>query len=329
VLFIVLTKPLQLGYPYFEAPGMSVLAVANRRLEWDTHDLHLMLLVAAIVGVAFLAARRVPGIAAVATALLLAWMLTGEIGATAGDDSIANDFHSHLQQPLDQIDRWTGRQGVTFLGQQLKDPNGLWLTEFWNRSVDRVASLDSTAPGPGPTFGPYLKSVDGALSQWTGNPYTLAGPGVTLQAPIAGTWGGLVLYRTPTPWKLLDANEGVYSDGWCGQTCAYTYFARHGPGTMLVDVRRTGYTGPGVPGHATIRVGTVELDDNGIPGIGRTIATRHVVVPNGQDRPVRIPIPSTPARVRVDVTPTFHPSASDTRDLGAQVSFKFIPAKAG
>ncbi len=155
----------------------------------------------------------------------------------------------------------------------------------------------------------------------------LAGAGVKLQAPIVGTWGGLVLYRTDKPWKLLDAVEDVYSDGWCPAKCAYTYFARHGPGTMVVDVARTAYTGPGPPGHVTIRVGTVKLDHNGIPGIGRTITTRHVLIPNGGDIPVRIPVTHTPVRVRVDVTPTFQPSSSDTRQLGAQVSFQFVPAK--
>jgi hypothetical protein len=44
---------------------------------------------------------------------------------------------------------------------------------------------------------------------------------------------------------------------------------------------------------------------------------------------VRIPVPGTPVRVRVDVTPTFHPSASDTRDLGAQVTYEFVPSKTG
>ena len=121
----------------------------------------------------------------------------GEIGATAGADSLANDFRGHLPQPLDRIDRGPAGRAVTYLGQQLKDPNGLWLTEFWNRSLEHVASLDGAAPGPGPTFGPYLKSIDGTLSQWTGDPYDARRAGVTLQAPIVGTRGGLVLYRTP------------------------------------------------------------------------------------------------------------------------------------
>jgi hypothetical protein len=331
VLFIVLTKPMQLGYPYFEAPGESILTAANRRLSWDTADLHRALLVAGIVGVVLLALRNVRGVAAAATALLLAWLLAGEITATAGDNSLANDLHSHLPQPLDQIDRWTGRQPVTFIGHDFTDPNGLWLAEFWNRSIQRVATLGMPAPGPGPTFGPYLKTNDGLLSQFTGEPYVLAGPGVALQAPVAGTWGSgpgaFTLYRTATPWKLLDAVDNEYTDGWCGATCAYTYFKAGQHGTMVVDVRRTGFTGPGPPGHVTVSVGTVKLDENGIPEIGRTVATRRFLLHNGEDHPVRIPVAHTPVRVQVEVTPTFQPSSSDTRQLGAQVNFAYKPAK--
>jgi hypothetical protein len=96
---------------------------------------------------------------------------------------------------------------------------------------------------------------------------------------------------------------------------------------MVVDVHRTGFTGPGQPGHVTVRVGTVKLDDNGIPGIGRTLTTRRFLIHNGEDHPIRIPVASTPLRVRVDTTPTFQPGGSDTRDLGSQVDFKFIPSK--
>ena len=44
----------------------------------------------------------------------------------------------------------------TYLGQAIIDPNGEILTEFWNRSIKHVDSLDGTAPGPGPTSTPLL-----------------------------------------------------------------------------------------------------------------------------------------------------------------------------
>ena len=39
VLVMVLFKDFQLGYPYFEAPGFGIAALANRELHWDVGDL--------------------------------------------------------------------------------------------------------------------------------------------------------------------------------------------------------------------------------------------------------------------------------------------------
>src|SRR5262249_9234832 len=186
VLFIVVTKPYQLGYPYFEAPGESILTVANRHWRWGDAQLDRALIVAAAVSLGLIAARRFRVVPALAAALLLAWMLAGDIGAAAGNDYLASSLEASLPKPLDAIDRLTDRQPVTVLGQYLNnDPNGLWLAEFWNRSVSHVAALDGTAPGPGPTFGPSLVSNDGLLSQYNRDPYILAGPGIPPPAPIA------------------------------------------------------------------------------------------------------------------------------------------------
>jgi hypothetical protein len=331
VLYIVLTKPLQLGYPYFEAPGLSVLALLNRNpLDWGVGTLHWLLFVVGVIGLILLATRHRRGVTVAATTLLLAWMLAGEIGATAGDDDLANRFNSNLPNPPNKIDLLTHGQHVTLLGQFLQnDPNGIWLAEFWNRSIAHVGAIDGSAPGPGPGIAPDLVSVDGALSRYTGDHYILAGSGVTLQGTPIGDWNGLILYRIRGPWKLLDAWQQHYSDGWCPAWCAYTYFANHGPGTLVVEVARTAYRGPlANPGHVTITVGTVKLDHHGAPGIGRTIETRHVRIFNGGDVKVPIRLQRTPVRVRVDIDPVIPgPTASDTRRLGAQVSFLFEPAR--
>ena len=83
---------------------------------------------------------------------------------------------------------------MTFLGQSVKDPNPVWLLEFWNRSLTKVWSLDGTAPGPGATATPDLKSPDGMLT----NPdtgFVLVTPGVD----IAGRPLGEPTGDTPAP----------------------------------------------------------------------------------------------------------------------------------
>ena len=225
------------------------------------------------------------------------------------------------------IDLITHGQHVTFLGQQLKDPNAILLAEFWNRSIAHMASLDNTAPGPGPTLYPGLVKVDGQLSSFTGDHYVLAGPGVTLQAPVVGEWSGLRLYHLNGVWKLRDEVQQVYDDGWSQGTSAYTLFSRGGPGTLVIDLRRTGYNGNAPPGKTLIQVGTVRLDNRERPVIGHLLAVRRVVVRNGGEVIVRVPVPKTPVRAVIKISPTFRPSATDTRDLGAQVGFSFVPKK--
>ena len=58
----------------------------------------------------------------------------------------------------------------------------------------------------------------------------------------------------------------MFADGWATSPIGYTYFPRGGPGTVVVVLSRTGYRGPGKPALATIRIGTVKLDSNGVAG---------------------------------------------------------------
>jgi hypothetical protein len=336
VLYIVLTKPLDFAfYPYFEAPGFAILSVANRQLDFTLTDIHRALVVALAVGLAALAARRRRGVAAAAAVLLLAWMLAGEIGETDANDGLAKHlidvaFLGQPAAPLDGIDRLTDGAHVTVLGQSLsQNANKLWLAEFWNRSIHHVDGLYSQAPGPGPTGAPGLLSTDGVLSQDTGDPYVLVDSGLTLQAPVVGSWAGLTLYRVTGVWKLREAVQDVYPDGWTSGHSAYTYFARGGPGVLVVDLSRTGYRGDTPAAHALVRVGTVGIDDQQAPVIVRELATRHRIVPNGGRTVVRIPVARTPVRVEVTIplADLFQPGPGDLRLLGVQVSFRFDRTK--
>ena len=201
VLVLVWSPAFEVGAPYFEAPGLAILTLVNRDFRWDVTDFHWLLGAAAAVSLALLALRRRRGVPAIALVLLGAWLLTGEVYATVTDEQEANNvFAATLPPPRDWVDTATGGAPVTLLGQALNlDPSELWLTEFWNRSIGHVASLDGTAPGPGPATAPGLQSTDGALSGYTGDRFTLAGNGVQLAAPVvAKELDGYTLYRTPT-----------------------------------------------------------------------------------------------------------------------------------
>ena len=327
VLAVSWSGLLIVGAPYFEAPGLAILTLANRELYWDINDFHLVAIGAVVITVVLLVLRRRRWVVAVAAVLVGAWLLTGEIYATKTNTNYSRVFASRISAPRDWVDAATGDSHVTFLGQGLNiDPTPLWLTEFWNRSIDHVAAIDGTAPGPGPASGPGLESADGALQGYTGDPFTLAGPGVRLAAPIVKQQDGFTLYRTPTRWHLLDERQNVFTDGWATSPMSYTYFPRGGPGTVEIDLSRTAFTGSGPPGRATVRVGTVRLGDQDVPVLGKVLAVRHVVVQNGGRRTVTVHVPATPVTVQVDMS-TFK-APPDTRLLAAQPAFQFVPDRA-
>jgi hypothetical protein len=311
------------GQPYFEAPGLSVLTLLNREEYWDINDFHWLLIGAAAVLLALVALRRVRWAAPVAAALAACWLLTGEIYATISNDDYANNtFSKLLPPPRSWVDADTHGAHTTFLGQGISDPNLMWLIEFWNPGLDRVESLDGSAPGPGPAPEPGLETIDGALSHYTGDPYTLATRGVELDAPIVDERYGLTLYNTPTPWHLLYEEQNVFSDGWAASPIGYTYFREGGPGTLRITLSRTGYRGDTPSGRATIRVGTVRLDEDGVPEIGTQVAVRHAVVPNGGSVVVRVHVAATPVTVSVAMTTFTVPG--DPRQLAAQPAFSFV-----
>ena len=63
------------------------------------------------------------------------------------------------------------------------------------------------------------------------------------------------------------------------------------------------------------------------PAIDRVTLRRRTLVENGKATQILIPVAHTPVRVELNISPTFRANAYDPRDLGAQVSFQFVPAK--
>ena len=151
---MVLFKTVQLGWPYYEAPGSAIPGALSYYKGWTQHDVRISLIVILVLSVGLLLARRWRALVVLTVAIGFVWMLAGEITMTVGIDRAAHQFRANLPADLSWVDHAVHGGSVTFLGQGTDDLDGENLTEFWNRSVKHVDSLDGLAPGPGPTGTP-------------------------------------------------------------------------------------------------------------------------------------------------------------------------------
>ena len=348
--WLVLYYSYQLDYPYFEAPGYGVVTMANRAWHWDQPAIRLALAVACFVVLAVILLHwtsRVPARIKSAVVLLagvttLAWMLTAEITSSRGAAAQSKAFADSQPTPLDWIDRTTNQAGTTFIGQDISSGQalGINLTEFWNRSLKHVWSIDGSAPGPGPTVTPDLRDRHGTLSSDPGLPYVLASDRVNLVGPVVDSRPTLTLRRIERhPWRLKDASYGVSIDGWISGTSdrptiadgTYAYFGPETtPGALTIEVNRRGFcsnTAP--PAHVTLRVGPLVLNEQRAPIVTHATHVERFLLPNCGTKTVHLTM-TPPLAVQVRAAPTFRPTdygASDNRDLGAQVGFSFSPKR--
>jgi hypothetical protein len=343
--WLVLHYGYQLDFPYFEAPGYGIAAMANRAFHWDQPTIRLALAGASALLLLVLlcvhfrpSGRTTRAVLLAVTAGALAMMLAGEITSSRGSAIQSRLYARNMSQPLDWIDRAAHGKGVTFLGQDISsgDALGLNLTEFWNRDVKHVWSLDGTAPGPGPTLTPDLHSRRGILSHDADLPYVVTTDRVELVGSVVARRPGLTLLSVAHPWALHEASYGVSSDGWITGTSeepvAHGTYAYFGPqttvGTLHVSVGRAGFCAATVASpHVVVRVGPLELNEQNAPIVTRAAYVRRLVVPNCQTRTLTFRI-APPAAVEVSATPLVHPidyNIGDNRYLGAQVAFSFTP----
>jgi hypothetical protein len=337
-VLLVVTQ-LQLEYPYFEAPGFGILAGANRALELPRETIRTVLYVVLALAVVLLALpsllKRRPrlsaGVVGVAVGLVLAWNVTGQLYASGGSRENAELFLANFPEPPTWLDEATDGAPTVYLGQQIRDPNGIWLIEFWNRSLKKVWSIDGTAPGPGPTLTPDLAKADGSLFPDPETDYVLADAGVDVAGPVLVREGNWRLHAVSGAIKLQSATTGLYSDAWMGAESAYSLFSTPGnqPGTLVVTLSREAWGGEDVPGNVTIRVGTLVIGADHQPHLGDVLQTETGVINAKETLTFRIPTPAPPLRAEVSISPTFSPRdldprIGDARQLGAQVSFGFV-----
>jgi hypothetical protein len=318
--------------------------MSNRNLSFTDNAVQWALIVTLAVSVLLLVLPRLLGarrtavraVLGVTAALVLAWTLTGQISAAKYSNDSGDLITRNYPKPLTWLDDITGGEPVVYLGQNLNAGAdlGIWLTEFWNRSLKHVWSLDGTAPGPGPVLTPDLVATDGRLAPDPSARYVLAERGVDVDGELVGRppkTGRWFVYRLNGPLRLAHAETGVFTDGWMGAESAYNQYAspsRKG-GNMIVRLGRWAWGGPDKPGRVLIRVGTLVKGADKQPHIGEVTATRRWTIHSLSRATFVIPAPAPPFRVEVTVRPTFSPSdyegESDRRELGAQVGYLFIP----
>ena len=244
---------------YNDAPGLAILQSANRNLGLTPHGARIVLLALLGASVAVLLAprvRRVPPVAVRAIVLtaalfVLAWNVTGQMAAASASRNFSDELLHNYPRPLNWLDQADHGQPAMYLGQEITDANGLWLLEFWNKSLQYVWSLDGTAKGPGPTLSPDLLGPDGRITTVPGIQYVVVDPGIDLVGQPAGKathlGGGAAqdwrLYKIQQPLRLLDAETGIYADGWSKKTSSYSRYRTPGnrPGYVIVNVSRAAW----------------------------------------------------------------------------------------
>ena len=357
VLGLIVWTPIDRGldnFPYYEAHGFAILALANREWHWPRDRIAIALVVIVILAVVLLVLTATPlrparlGLwlpVAVAVAVL-GWNAVAETYASIGEHDFSSRVAANLPQPKDWIDR-AARGGTTVvLGQRMNDnPLGFASAEFWNRSIQKVWSVDGTGPGPGHTLTPDLQDVDGELWPNPETDYVLGANGVEVAGERVATnpEANATLVRLDgKPIRLRSNETGVAADGWMigdagnpevPARAAHNQFdvSRGGSGTLQVFLSRQVFCPKGVhlPGVARVRIGPIVRGADKQPAIGRVTGSATTYVPACGSRSVVLTTPKVPWRAEVAIE-TFvpkqeDPTSSDARALGAQVGFSILP----
>jgi hypothetical protein len=235
---------------------------------------------------------------------------------------------------VDWVDRATRGEPAFYIASRVQDATGIWMHEFWNRSIREVWSSDGTAPGPGPTMTPDLAALDGRLFPDRGFRYAVEERDVDLLGTVVAQKGTLRVVELDLPLRARSTTVGIYGDGWQADSSAYSRYAtpRNRPGTMLVTVSRAA-GGAHLPTTAKVAIGPVVIGEDKQPHLARATAVRSIVV-GGEvaERVVRLPTPPPPFRVEVTIDRLFvpgevDPRSSDRRQLGAQTTYRFVAAR--
>ena len=306
---------------------------------------HVELLVSAVAVlalVAFVLAPRTFLVAAIPVGLALffaaaSWPVFGALRGNA----FLTRYSTGLGRDSSWIEESLGRDNaVTYLyvapdGDQFAATRISLQTEFWNRNIRQVTSAGDSELCSLPEKKARIEAASGTFRPAAKSDRLLAGsiivtsPTLKLVGETLASQPPLAAYRIRPPLRLSSDTTGVYSDGWTGAHATYAQFeAPAQRSSLFVDVSRTNWTGPDVPGAVKIRVGTLAASDGRHAGTSRTIATRTWVIHSGIARRFRFPSPRGPFRVDLHINPTFSPADfgyPDPRSVGALFSVRIVP----
>jgi hypothetical protein len=348
VAYLIVATPYQLTtVPAGDSLGVAIAQMANRNLSFAHGGIERALIVALVISVALLLAPRLLGsrpraslgVIAAASVLVLAWCLAGQISAANYSNNESQALIQNYPRPLTWLDGITHGQPTLYLGQHLDQGayDGIWLTEFWNRSLRYVWSVDGSAPGPGHTQTPNIANSTGRLDPSPDVHYAMVEKGIELDGKVVARRGRWIIYRVRQPLRYAHTQTGIFSDGQTGCSVlpcpeadsAYNQFSTSGnrPGYTVVDVSRLSACGAPV-GRAGVRVtlGTLVRGADKEPHLGHVIRVERWSLAIGTARRFVLRTPRPPFRVEVRIAPTYSPlhfGGSDQRQLGGQVSFRF------
>jgi hypothetical protein len=349
-LYLILTTPYEMDKRLDgDAFGLALLQRLNRvqAVAFTPGAAKLLLLIIFVVSLGVLLGTqylRRGGLilAIVAATFAIVWMGAGELSAASASNAFSRSFLANINGNPTWLDDITGGAPTLYMGQQIQDPNGEQLLEFFNRSVKRVWSLDGTAPGPGPTLTPDLANTDGTLTHDPHFPYVVAEQGIDINGKLVGSHqhraGGSYkawnLYRIDGPLQLRSAVTGEYADGWSGPNdSAYTRYstAAGHRGKVRVNVSWQEWAGPN-KAHVIVTMGTVGIGPDKQPRTEKVLETRQWTISAHKQKTFTFVAPGPRFRVEVHVKPKFRPhdydpANGDRRVLGAVVKYTFVSSQ--
>ncbi|MFL5910490.1 MAG: hypothetical protein ACJ768_08005 [Gaiellaceae bacterium] len=350
-LYHVTQYPYQMGVQlYSDALGFAIVQQGNRYLSWTPHFVRELVIAMSVISVLvlvalrFLRGRVLAAVTVAAAVGVVGWNLTGEIGASAGTNSIARDAAATLGRPYSWVDEATQGRATLYMGEAEIDQNAEWLVEFWNRSLARISSLDGSVLGPGFSGSPNLLR-NGAL-YWTNIPAGLpiqydyvvedlpcidfVGSSIRTHQFRAGgrlqTWR---LVQVARPNRLQSTCTGIYADGWSGPNDSI-YYRFSGPGGWLRVAYARPENYPIRPTPVSIVLGALKIEDKQ-PALARRLKTVRSTLGNLQSKVEWLRVPAGGFAVHVTVARKFVPDdfdhRGDKRQLGAVLTYRFFQTR--